>query len=67
MFLFHGWMVLAWGLFNGLAHWLTDFVSSRITKKLWELKDYHNFFVVIGLDQLCHYVVLFGSTVLLFT
>jgi len=37
-----------------LTHWFTDLFTSRWTSKLWEKKDVHNFFVVIGLDQLIH-------------
>jgi len=37
-----------------LTHWLSDLFTSRWTSKLWEKKDVHNFFVVIGFDQLIH-------------
>lgn len=43
---------------NGLFHWLIDYVTSRQTKRLWKQQQVHNFFVVIGFDQLLHYVVL---------
>ena len=39
-----------------LTHFLIDFITSRITKYLWAKKDVHNFFVVIGFDQLLHYI-----------
>ena len=41
-----------------VGHWITDFVTSKITKKLWEKKKVHNFFVVIGADQWLHLVQL---------
>jgi hypothetical protein len=40
------------------THWVTDYFTSRWTKKLWAKKDVHNFFVVVGLDQLIHYTTL---------
>lgn len=46
---------------NGCLHFATDYTTSRITKRLWEKGDIHNFFVVIGFDQLVHYTCLFGT------
>ena len=42
-----------------VAHWITDYFTSRWTSKLYAKGDYHNFFVVIGFDQLLHYAQLF--------
>lgn len=50
-----------WLLLNFVAHYITDYNTSRITKKLWEAKEVHWFFVVIGFDQLLHYSMLFAS------
>lgn len=47
--------VVLWVLVNGALHWMQDFGTSRWTSKLWAKHDVHNFFVVIGLDQLLHY------------
>jgi hypothetical protein len=58
--------VLVYGLFflvyfgpvytavNCLLHWITDYFSSRATSKLWKENKVHDFFVVIGLDQVIH-------------
>lgn len=45
-------------LVNFLLHTGIDFVTSRITKRLYEKGRVHDFFVVIGLDQLLHYACL---------
>lgn len=41
-----------------ITHWITDYFTSRWTSRLWEEKQVHNFFVVIGLDQLIHAITL---------
>jgi len=43
---------------NGFLHLATDFVTSRITSRLWQQKREHDFFVVVGLDQLIHQATL---------
>ena len=41
------------------THYLTDWITSRIGKSFWDKGDYHNGFVVVGFDQLVHYITLF--------
>jgi hypothetical protein len=41
-------------LINGALHFATDWGTSRWSSKLYAKQDWHNFFVVIGLDQLIH-------------
>lgn len=43
---------------NSVLHLSTDFGTSRITSKLYAKQDWHNFFVVVGFDQLIHQVTL---------
>lgn len=54
------WFVLA----NGICHFITDYHTSRASSKLFG--DWHNFFVVIGFDQLIHQLTL-AITLVLFT
>lgn len=46
---------LKWIALNGVLHFITDAVTSRITARLWKKNDMHNFFVVVGFDQFIHY------------
>lgn len=62
-FLVFGWQFAA---INGAAHFCTDWISSRITSKLWEKGEVHWFFVVIGADQMIHMLTLLGTYYWLF-
>ena len=50
---------MAWILLNGVLHLITDAITSRITYKLWGRSKMHDFFVVVGFDQMIHYTCLF--------
>ena len=52
---------------NGVLHFITDFVTSRITSHLWCQQREHDFFVMVGLDQLVHQVTLATTLWLIFT
>lgn len=43
---------------NGLAHFVIDYFTSRISSKCWEKGEVHDFFVVIGFDQALHMATL---------
>lgn len=45
-------------LLNGVLHLVTDYFTSRASSKLYAKQDWHNFFVVVGFDQLIHQVTL---------
>jgi hypothetical protein len=42
-----------------LAHWITDYFTSKLARKYFDKKDYHNGFVVVGADQMLHYIQLY--------
>lgn len=52
-------VVFVW--INGLLHFVTDAVTSRISSYFWRNEQRHWFFVTIGADQLIHYACLFGT------
>ncbi len=60
-----GYFILVWAVVNGVLHFITDAITSRITSKLWQKNDMHNFFVVVGFDQLVHYACLFITMIAL--
>jgi len=51
---------------NFILHFITDYITSRITSRLWAKQDIHNFFVVIGLDQLIHQLTLAFTMIWIF-
>jgi hypothetical protein len=65
------WLMASWFYFDNflpalyfatitfVAHWCTDFITSRIGKPFWDKGDYHNGFVVVGFDQVLHYIQLY--------
>lgn len=50
-----------WALINGVLHLGVDYVTSRINTYLWNKGRVHDFFVMVGFDQLIHYACLFGT------
>lgn len=48
-----------------VCHYITDYTTSRVGKPFWENKDFHNGFVVVGFDQILHYIQLWYTFKLL--
>ena len=47
-------LILAYCLVNAILHWVTDYFTSKETSRLWAELKVHQFFIMIGLDQLIH-------------
>ena len=47
-----------YALVNGILHFMTDYVSSRVSSRLYKKNEIHWFFAVIGLDQVLHLTAL---------
>ena len=62
-----GFVVFGWefALLNGLLHWITDFISSKLSFKAWHNEKRHLFFVILGADQLVHTLCLLYTAQLL--
>jgi hypothetical protein len=52
------WMGWKFALINGICHWITDFITSRINSHLVKLESKHWFFTCIGFDQAIHITTL---------
>lgn len=66
--LMFGWS-MAWVCFvvaNGILHFGTDYMTSRVSARFYAKQDWHNFFVVVGFDQLVHQTTLAATLALLF-
>jgi hypothetical protein len=48
-------------IFNGICHYIIDFITSRINAYLWKREKRHWFFVTIGVDQFLHSAILIWS------
>jgi hypothetical protein len=58
--------ILYFTIVTFVLHFSTDYITSRIGKPFWEKQDFHNGFVVVGFDQLLHYIQLIWCWYLLF-
>lgn len=52
-------IAVVFGIITFVAHFITDGITSNISKKYFDKGDYHNGFVVIGADQVLHYIQLY--------
>lgn len=46
-------------IYNGLLHWIVDYITSRISAKAWEKGNMEKFWDTIGLDQFFHIYTLY--------
>ncbi len=41
-------------ILNGILHWVTDFLTSKLTSYFYKKENMYGFFSIVGLDQLIH-------------
>ncbi len=63
----HDFRMFIFVIANGVLHFATDWCTSRMSSRLYAKQDFHNFFVVIGFDQLIHQFTLAGTMIWLLT
>lgn len=51
---------LLWSGLNGLCHLWVDYYSSRAMREARESGQERKFFMILGIDQMLHYICLFG-------
>lgn len=49
---------LWFGLLTFICHWITDYFTSKVNARLYQQNKIHDFFVMVGFDQLLHYTQL---------
>ena len=54
-----GWYSILFAFITFIVHFSTDYVTSRVVKKFFDKQDFHNGFVMIGADQILHYLQLY--------
>lgn len=60
----HDMSVIGYSAFiavNCVTHWLVDRITSTLRAKVYNPDNAHKFFVLVGLDQLIHTLILIGS------
>lgn len=55
---FHSASPVSFVIVNGILHFATDSITSRISASYWKREERHAFFVTIGIDQFIHAVTL---------
>jgi K+-sensing histidine kinase KdpD len=48
-------------LITFVTHWLTDFITSKITTRFYKSEKFYEFFSTIGFDQWLHALTLFST------
>lgn len=56
---------LTFGLINGFAHLVVDFITIKLKNKFWE-KNEAAYIAVISFDHIIHLLILIGSFILMY-
>lgn len=59
-------LALGFAFVTFVTHYIIDWITSRLGKSFWTKQDFHNGFVVVGFDQMLHYIQLLLTYKLIF-
>lgn len=59
------WTITKFFIITFICHFITDWITSRLSSYFYQNNKRHNFFLVIGFDQVLHYFQLFLTYYLL--
>ena len=54
-------VTLTWSILNGILHWIVDRGITNLNSILWKNNLREWYFVVLGFDQIIHYICLFST------
>jgi len=57
--IYQPWSLTYFCIITFLCHTATDYFTSKLARRYFSVGNYHNGFVVVGFDQILHYIQLY--------